>query len=87
MRHAAFRNGIKLVYLPHNFTRHKENTTYLNWKTNELFWRIEWIFPQAENIKWITKRYKNSSTNFQIIFTFLIIINLFIKFSLKCIAV
>ncbi|KAK0082182.1 hypothetical protein PV325_010922 [Microctonus aethiopoides] len=56
MRHAAFRNGIKLVYLPQNFTRHKENTTYLNWKTNELFWRIEWIFPQAENIKWITKR-------------------------------
>lgn len=35
--------------MPQNFTRHKMNTTYLKWKTNELFWRIEWIFPQAEN--------------------------------------
>lgn len=45
-----------MQYMPQHFSRHKLNTTYLNWKTNELYWRIEWIFPQAENTKWITER-------------------------------
>ncbi|XP_015599181.1 box C/D snoRNA protein 1 [Cephus cinctus] len=46
----------KLEFLPQNFSRHKENTTYLKWSTNELFWRVEWIFPQAENTKWVDDR-------------------------------
>lgn len=43
--------------MPQHFTKHKKNTTFLKWKTNELFWRIEWLFPQADNIIQVTERY------------------------------
>ncbi|XP_031849468.1 box C/D snoRNA protein 1 [Nomia melanderi] len=56
LRSAAFKRKINLQFMPQHFSRHKNNTTFLNWKTNELYWRIEWIFPQAENTKWITER-------------------------------
>ncbi|XP_014473577.1 PREDICTED: box C/D snoRNA protein 1 [Dinoponera quadriceps] len=56
LKSAAFSRKISLSFMPQNFSRRKANTTYLNWKTNELFWRIEWIFPQAENIKRITTK-------------------------------
>lgn len=46
----ATKRGVLLSFLPQQFSRHKLNTTYLNWKTNELFWRIDWIFPQADNL-------------------------------------
>lgn len=42
--------------MPQNFSRHQSNTTFLNWKTNEFYWRIEWVFPQAEHTKWVTER-------------------------------
>lgn len=42
--------------MPQHFTKHKKNTTFLKWKTNELFWRIEWLFPQADNIIQVTER-------------------------------
>jgi len=44
--------------MPQLFSRHIENTTFLNWKTNELSWRIEWIFPQAQNAKCYMERYR-----------------------------
>lgn len=53
---AAFKRKTSLQFMPQHFSRHKDNTTFLNWKTNELYWRIEWIFPQAESTKWITER-------------------------------
>ncbi|KAG7208274.1 hypothetical protein KM043_014517 [Ampulex compressa] len=53
---ASFKRKVNLQFMPQNFSKHKENTTFLNWKTNELYWRIEWIFPQAENTKWVTER-------------------------------
>ncbi|KAG5306832.1 BCD1 protein, partial [Acromyrmex insinuator] len=56
LRCAAFSRKVSLLYMPQVFSRHKENTTYLNWKTNELFWHLEWIFPQAENIKYTIDR-------------------------------
>ncbi|KAG5325259.1 BCD1 protein, partial [Pseudoatta argentina] len=56
LRCAASYRKVSLLYMPQVFSRHKENTTYLNWKTNELFWRLEWIFPQAENIKYTIDR-------------------------------
>lgn len=57
LKRVTTRKKVCLLLMPQNFSRRKENTTYLKWKTNELFWRIEWIFPQAENTKWITERY------------------------------
>ncbi|EFN81051.1 box C/D snoRNA protein 1 [Harpegnathos saltator] len=56
LKAAAFSKRTILLFMPQNFSRRKANTTYLNWKTNELFWRIEWIFPQADNIKWTMKK-------------------------------
>ncbi|KAM0731063.1 Box C/D snoRNA protein 1 [Formica fusca] len=56
LRCAASCRKTSLLFMPKIFSRHKENTTFLNWKTNELFWRIEWIFPQAQNVKWVVER-------------------------------
>ncbi|XP_074112599.1 box C/D snoRNA protein 1 [Cotesia typhae] len=56
LKQRASQSGVKLEFLPKNFSRHQENTSYFNWKSKELFWTIEWIFPQAENIKWISKK-------------------------------
>ncbi|KAK1117378.1 hypothetical protein K0M31_016748 [Melipona bicolor] len=53
---AAFKRNITLQFMPQHFSRHQNNTTYFNWKTNELYWKIEWIFPQANCTKWVTKR-------------------------------
>lgn len=58
LRCAAANRKVSLLFMPQVFGRHKENTTYLNWKTNELFWRLEWIFPQAQDTKCITDRYR-----------------------------
>ncbi|KAK2584136.1 hypothetical protein KPH14_006570 [Odynerus spinipes] len=56
LRIGAYRRKINFHLMPQNFSRHKKNTTFLKWKTNELFWRIEWIFPQAENMTLTTER-------------------------------
>ncbi|XP_050456431.1 box C/D snoRNA protein 1 [Cataglyphis hispanica] len=56
LRCAASCRKTSLLFMPKIFDRHKENTTFLNWKTNELFWRIEWIFPQAQNVKCVVER-------------------------------
>ncbi|KAL0109117.1 hypothetical protein PUN28_014308 [Cardiocondyla obscurior] len=56
LRCTAHHRKVSLLFMPQIFSRHKENTTYLNWKTNELFWRLEWIFPQAENFKCVMER-------------------------------
>ncbi|XP_030379645.1 box C/D snoRNA protein 1 [Scaptodrosophila lebanonensis] len=47
MRSAALERGTRLHLLLPNFTRHKQNTTYLNWKLNRLYWRVEWVFLNA----------------------------------------
>ncbi|KAI4483138.1 hypothetical protein M0804_008193 [Polistes exclamans] len=56
LRTGAYNRKVNLCFMPQHFTKHKKNTTFLKWKTNELFWRVEWIFPQAENIIQITER-------------------------------
>ncbi|XP_014210716.1 box C/D snoRNA protein 1 [Copidosoma floridanum] len=56
LKKAAYNRGINLQFMPQNFSRHKENTTFYKWKTNLLSWKIEFIFPQAGNIKWIVKK-------------------------------
>ncbi|PSN46384.1 hypothetical protein C0J52_05718 [Blattella germanica] len=51
LRCSAWSRGTRLEFLPHNFSRSKENTTFYNWNERLIYWRIEWIFPQANNIK------------------------------------
>ena len=47
LRAAAAQKGTQLRFLPPNFTKHKANTTYLDWKTKKLEWRLEWRFTWA----------------------------------------
>ncbi|XP_043476945.1 putative box C/D snoRNA protein SPCC613.07 isoform X2 [Leptopilina heterotoma] len=56
LKYAAFKRGVTLEFLPRSFSRNKENTTRFIWNKNELLWRIDWIFPQGENVKWTTEK-------------------------------
>lgn len=56
LRAAATTRGTVLKFLTKNFERHKQNTTFLNWKSNVIQWRIEWIFPNAENVKFVDEK-------------------------------
>ncbi|KAH8235533.1 hypothetical protein KR032_002094 [Drosophila birchii] len=44
LRKAANQRHIRLELQLPNFSRHKENTTYLDWKLRRIFWRVEWLF-------------------------------------------
>jgi hypothetical protein len=57
LRAAARRRRTNLHFMPHNFTRSRANTTYFNWKEQLIYWRVEWIFSQADNIKCAGRRY------------------------------
>ncbi|CAG9783374.1 unnamed protein product [Diatraea saccharalis] len=45
---AARQRGIVLQFLAQNFSRHNVNTTRYNFKTNNIHWRVEWVFPNVE---------------------------------------
>lgn len=47
LRAACWERKIKLRFLLDLFTKHKANTTRLNFKEKTIYWRIEWNFPQA----------------------------------------
>ncbi|GJQ69463.1 hypothetical protein Trydic_g6570 [Trypoxylus dichotomus] len=51
LRLSANKRQIRLKFLPPNFLRHKENTTRLNFHKDVIFWRIDWIFANADNLK------------------------------------
>lgn len=51
LRNAAKERKIALRFLLQNFTRSKSNTTHYVHKSKLIFWRVEWIFPNAENLK------------------------------------
>lgn len=46
----------KLKFLPSCFVKRKQNTTYLNFKSNIIYWHIEWIFVNADNLKVIDEK-------------------------------
>lgn len=47
LRNAAKDRKITLRFLLQNFQRHKENTTYFDWRTKKICWRIKWFFVNA----------------------------------------
>lgn len=53
LKNAAKSKKVDLKFLPYQFTRRKNNTTKFQASTNQIFWHIEWIFVNAENIKLI----------------------------------
>uniref|UniRef100_T1HF46 BCD1 alpha/beta domain-containing protein n=2 Tax=Rhodnius prolixus TaxID=13249 RepID=T1HF46_RHOPR len=62
LKKAARIRGIMLEFLPHKFSRHRANSTYLNWKTGELFWKIQWVFPEANSYTVTDSRVLDSHT-------------------------
>lgn len=46
---AARKRGTVLQFLTQHFTRHSLNTTRYITKTNIIYWRIEWIFPNVDS--------------------------------------
>lgn len=49
LRCTALSRGVQLTFLPPNFSRRNKNTSHLNHDTQDLFWRVDWVFVQAEN--------------------------------------
>lgn len=39
-----------------NFTKHKLNTTYFDWKSKVIEWRVEWHFVNANGAKFVDER-------------------------------
>ncbi|XP_044731225.1 box C/D snoRNA protein 1 [Chrysoperla carnea] len=60
---ACIRRNTSLKFLPKEFTRRKSNTTYLDWKTQTIYWKIEWIFPLDDgNLKLIDDKCSENDT-------------------------
>ncbi|XP_066907553.1 box C/D snoRNA protein 1-like [Halyomorpha halys] len=56
IKSAANKRNIDLNYLPKSFSRHRKNTTYYHWKSDKLFWKLEWIFPEADMLSIVDER-------------------------------
>lgn len=50
LRNAAKNRNTNLKFMVEHFTRRKCNKTYYDMKKNIIYWRLEWIFPNAENL-------------------------------------
>lgn len=55
-REAARERGTKLKFLLPNFTRNASNSSSYDRGENIIQWRIEWIFPNAENLKIVDEK-------------------------------
>ncbi|XP_055846173.1 box C/D snoRNA protein 1 [Episyrphus balteatus] len=56
LRNAAAKRKTTIRFLLENFSRRKENTSYLNWKTDIIYWRVEWVFVNAENMVFVDEK-------------------------------
>lgn len=62
LRAAAQERSIALRFLLRNFDKHKANTTFYDWQTKIIHWRIEWHFVNADNRKYIDERCNEHET-------------------------
>lgn len=51
LRTAATKRNIHLRLLLPNFSRRRQNTTYLDWKRKHLYWRVEWLFVNTAPVE------------------------------------
>eukprot|EP00095_Tigriopus_kingsejongensis_P008814 maker-scaffold646_size120253-snap-gene-0.21 protein:Tk08814 transcript:maker-scaffold646_size120253-snap-gene-0.21-mRNA-1 annotation:"box c d snorna protein 1" len=42
-----WRRGPKLIYLPRYFERHRNNSTFYDWQSGEILWKLELVFPHC----------------------------------------
>ncbi|XP_052894127.1 box C/D snoRNA protein 1 [Anopheles moucheti] len=47
LQRAATSRGTKLRFLLQHFNKRQKNTTYLDFKSGNILWRIEWCFPDG----------------------------------------
>lgn len=47
----AMKRKTRIQFLPQHFTRRRENTTFLHFASHIIYWKVEFVFPQAGNIK------------------------------------
>uniref|UniRef100_A0A182S7Z8 BCD1 alpha/beta domain-containing protein n=1 Tax=Anopheles maculatus TaxID=74869 RepID=A0A182S7Z8_9DIPT len=48
LQRAATARGTSLKFMLQHFSKRQKNTTYLNFKTRKIMWRIEWCFPDGK---------------------------------------
>lgn len=51
LRNSAKSRRVTLKFLPYTFARRRNNSTYLNYKSNIIYWQIDWVFVGADNLK------------------------------------
>lgn len=51
LRSEAANRGTVIKFLPPNFVKRKSNSTQVNFSSKVIFWHIEWIFFNADNLK------------------------------------
>lgn len=56
LRNAAADRNITVRFLLENFSRRKENTSFFDSKANLIFWRVDWVFVNAENLVFVDKK-------------------------------
>lgn len=56
LRNAALERKTTIRFLLPNFTRHTSNTTYYDWSKKVIYWRVEWIFVNANSSKYVDER-------------------------------
>lgn len=74
LRVAAKERGTRLQFLLANFSRHKENSTYLNWKERCIYWQIEWLFVHIDSetpTRFVEKRCNEQQTLEQLLHKYL----------------
>jgi hypothetical protein len=48
LRKAIFHRGTRFHFLPEHFSRRRNNSTYLNWRTKQIDWKVQITFLNAE---------------------------------------
>lgn len=56
LRGAAHERRTALRFLLALFSRHAANTTFYDWKTHVIWWRVQWVFPNAGNVTFSDRR-------------------------------
>ncbi|EDW06003.1 box C/D snoRNA protein 1 [Drosophila mojavensis] len=65
LRNAAAERGTRLQFMLANFSRHKENRTYLHWKERCIYWQVEWLFVHMDSetpTRFVEKRCSEQQT-------------------------
>ncbi|XP_022094605.1 box C/D snoRNA protein 1-like [Acanthaster planci] len=70
LRNLCQSRSTSLKLLPPSFSRHKENTTWVNKRERVINWRVHWKFPQSD-AEYIDKSVREDQTLFDILATHL----------------